>query len=42
MLKQNNFKKEIHPNFNESHKNANNAWTRIFRRKNGKALQKCS
>ena len=26
MLKQNNFKKEIHPNFNESHKNANNAW----------------
>ena len=26
MLKQNNFKKEIHPNFNESHKNVNNAW----------------
>ena len=26
MLKQNNLKKEIHPNFNESHKNANSAW----------------
>ena len=26
MLKQNNLKKKIHPNFNESHKNANSAW----------------
>ena len=26
MLKQNNFKKEIHTNLNESHKNANSAW----------------
>ena len=26
MLKQNNLKKEIHPNFNESNKNANSAW----------------
>ena len=26
MLKQNNLKKEMQPNFNESHKNANSAW----------------